>query len=196
MKGDTTPMRVLLVVDSSTGYLGATDVDQKGGRSGFAAKWMAKWLESTGYARIQLTALVKSHASQGHVERVVRLVDNQYRALLFHVQERTRVKIDPISAASSRILRHSVWLLNRYQPHKGRATSFERLIGGPYRSPILPLFAMVECLVPSDPTPGGVLVVAERADQCGFGRTKESDEQFVVNETGCVVRVRTVRRCV
>ena len=37
MKGDTTtPMRVLLDVDSSTGYLGATDVDQKGGSSGFA----------------------------------------------------------------------------------------------------------------------------------------------------------------
>ena len=30
MKGDTTPMRVLLVVDSPTGYLGATDVDLKG----------------------------------------------------------------------------------------------------------------------------------------------------------------------
>ena len=29
MKGDTTPMRVLLVVDSSTGCLGAADVDQK-----------------------------------------------------------------------------------------------------------------------------------------------------------------------
>ena len=29
MKGDTTPMRVLFVVDSSTGYLGATDIEQK-----------------------------------------------------------------------------------------------------------------------------------------------------------------------
>ena len=29
MKGDTTPMRVLFVVDSSTGILGATDVDRK-----------------------------------------------------------------------------------------------------------------------------------------------------------------------
>ena len=47
MKGDTTPRRVLLVVDSSSGYLGATDVDQKRGSSGFAAKWMAKWLEAT-----------------------------------------------------------------------------------------------------------------------------------------------------
>ena len=51
MKGNTTLMRVLLVVDSATGYLGATDVDQKGGSSGCAAKWMAKWLESTGCAR-------------------------------------------------------------------------------------------------------------------------------------------------
>ena len=145
MKGDTTPMSVLLVVDSSTGYLGATDVGQKGGSSGFVAKWTAKWLEATGYARMKVQsdaeqsiehllkavksictadlivqrAPVKSHQSQGHVERAVRLVENQYRALLFDVQERTRVEIDPISAASARILRHSVWLLNRYQPHKG-----------------------------------------------------------------------------
>ena len=172
MKGDTTPMRVLLVVDSSTRYLGATDVDQKGGSSGFAARWMAKWLESMCYARMKVVqfdaeqsiehllkavksicaadlivqrALVKSHQSQGHVERPVRLVENQYRALLFDVQERTRAEIDPILAASAWILRHAVWLLNRYQPHKGGATSFERITGSPYRSPILPLIAMVEC---------------------------------------------------
>ena len=35
---------------------------------------------------------VKSHASQGRVERA---------AVLFDVQERTRVEIDPISAASA-----------------------------------------------------------------------------------------------
>ena len=69
---------------------------------------MAKWLETTGYARVKVQsdaeqsiehllkafksistadlivqrAPVKSHASQGHVEREVRLVENQYRALL------------------------------------------------------------------------------------------------------------------
>ena len=187
MKRDTTPMRVLLVVNSSTGYLGATDVDQKGGSSGFTAKWMAEWLESTGYARMKVQsdaeqsiehlvkavksictadlivqkAPVKSHQSQGHVERAARLAENQSRALLFDVQERTRVEIDPISAGSAWILRQSVWLLNRYHPHKRGATSFERLTGSPYRFPILPLFAMVECLIPSDRKPGGVLVVAK-----------------------------------
>ena len=146
MKGDTSPMRVLLVVDSSTGYLGAT-----------AVKWMTEWLETTSYARMKVQsdaeqsvehllkavkstctadlivqrAPAKSHASQGHGERAVRLVENRYRALLFDVQERTRVQIDPISAAPAWILRHSVWLLNRYQPHKRRATSFERLTGCP-----------------------------------------------------------------
>ena len=40
MKGDTTPMRVLLLFDSSTGYLGATDVDQTGGGSGFCCGWV------------------------------------------------------------------------------------------------------------------------------------------------------------
>ena len=153
MKGDTTPIRVPLVVDSSTGYLGATDVDHKVGSSGFAAKWMATWLVATGYTRVKVQsdaeqsiellpkavksictadlivqrAPVKSHQSQGHVERAVRLVENQYRALLYDVQERTRVEIDPISAASAWVLGHAVWLLNRYQPHTGGATSFERL---------------------------------------------------------------------
>ena len=37
MKGDTTPIGVLLVVDSSTGYRGAKDVDQKCVSSCFAA---------------------------------------------------------------------------------------------------------------------------------------------------------------
>ena len=60
MNGDTTPFRALLVIDASTAYLEATDVDQKGGNSGFAAKWLAEWLESTGYARMT----VQSDAQQ------------------------------------------------------------------------------------------------------------------------------------
>ena len=116
------------------------------------------------------------------------------------MKERTRVDIDPISAASARILRHSVWLLNGYQPHKGGATSFERLTGSPYRSPILPLFAMVECLIPSDRKPGGVLVVAKATPRTfrsmWVGRTEESDEHLFANDIGHVMRARTVRRCV
>ena len=76
----------------------------------------------------------------------------------------------------------------------------ERLTGSPYRSPILPLFAMVECLTPSDRKPGGVLVVAKGTPRTfrsmWVGRTEESDEHIVVNEIGHVVRARTVRRCV
>ena len=90
----------------------------------------------------------------------MRLVDNQCRAVLFDAQERTRVDVDRTSAASAWTLRHSVWLLNRHQRHEGRTTSFERLTGSPFRSPILPLLAMLECLVPSDRKPGGLLVVA------------------------------------
>ena len=145
-------------------------------------------------------ARVKSHASQGHVERAVRLVEYQYRAVLFDVQGRTSAEVEPTSAATAWILRHSVWLLNRYQPHKGGATSFELLTGSPYRSPILPLFAMVECLVPSDRKLGGFLVIAEGAPRTfrsmWVGRTEDSDDHLVVNEIGHVVRVRTVRRCV
>ena len=34
-------------------------MDQKGGSSGFAAKWMAKWLESTGYARMKVQSVAE-----------------------------------------------------------------------------------------------------------------------------------------
>ena len=61
MKGHRTPIRVLLlVVGSSNAHLGAPDVDQKGGGSGFAAKRMAKWLDSAGHLRIR----VRSEAEQ------------------------------------------------------------------------------------------------------------------------------------
>ena len=88
---------------------------------------MDKWLDSIGHARIKVQcgaeraierllkavksmctagitvqrAPVKSHASQGHVERAVRLVENQYRAVLFDVQERTGVEV-------IRLLRHQL----------------------------------------------------------------------------------------
>ena len=76
MKGETTPLRVLLVVDSSTGYLGATDVDPQGGNSGFAAKWMAKWLESTCYARMK----VQSDAEQS-IEHLLKAVKSICEAI-------------------------------------------------------------------------------------------------------------------
>ena len=58
-------------------------------------------------------APVKSHASQGLVARAVRLVENQYRTVLFDAQERTRVEIDPISAASAWIPRQQVSATHR-----------------------------------------------------------------------------------
>ena len=79
---------------------------------------MAKWLDSVGCARVKVQydeeqaiehllkavrsmcasdmivqrAPVKNHASQFHVERAARLVENQYRALLFDVQEKARAE--------------------------------------------------------------------------------------------------------
>ena len=82
---------------------------KKGCISVFAAKWMVKWLESTGYARMKVQsdaeqsiehllkavksicttdlivqrAHVNSHASQGHVERAVPLVQNQLQSFAY-----------------------------------------------------------------------------------------------------------------
>ena len=214
MNEDTAPMRVLLAVDSSTGYVRATDVDQKGGGSGFAAKWIAQWLDVTGKSRMKVQcdaeqaiehlmkavksmcatdmivqrAPAKSHSSQGHVERAVRLTENQCRAVLFDVQEGTRVEVDPTSAAPALVL---YGFSIGTKDIKGGAASFGRLTSSPYRSPIPLLFAMVECLVQSGRKPGGVLVVAKGAPRTfrsmWVGRMEESDEHLGLHESGrCV----------
>ena len=134
-------------------------------------------------------APVKSHQSQGHVGRAVRLVENQYRALLFDAQERTRVEIDPISAASAWILRHSVWLLNRYQPQRRSDINVSQEVHtdlpffrcSRWRSVRFRQIQNFSC---------------EHCRSMWVGRTEESDEHLVVNEIGHVVRARTVRRCV
>ena len=146
-------------------------------------------------------ATVKSHAFQGHVERGVRIIENPCILVLFDVQEMMRVEVDPTSAASAWILSRSVCFLNRYQQHEGGATSFERRFGSPCRSPIFLLFAMVECLVPSDrktwwSSCGCEGSTANVQVNVWVGRAEECDEHLVVNEIGDVVRVRAVRRCV
>ena len=120
----------------------ATDVDQIGGGSALATKSMAKWLESTGDARMKVQAVAeqsvehlltavkrnhvsdsvvqrapaKSHASKGHVERAT-------RSILCDVQERLRIEVGLASAATARLLRHPCWLLNRFRPHMRRGTT-------------------------------------------------------------------------
>ena len=76
------------------------------------------------------------------------------------MQERTRVEIDPISAASAWILRHAVWS--------------QQILATQWRSDIIPtshrksiqisdssVVRDGEYLIPSDRKPGGVLVVAK-----------------------------------
>ena len=91
------------------------------------------------------------------------------------------------SAASVWILRHSVWLVNRHLRHRGGATSFDRLTGSPYRSPILPLFCDGRVLVPSDRTLEEFSYLRKEhrkhSDQCVVGRAEESDEHIVFSTT-------------
>ena len=112
MKRDTTPIKVFLVVDSSTGCLEPLLWTNKVVYLVFCCEMDGKVVGSIGYARmteqsdtehviehlleavnglcaadlIVQKAPVKSHASPGHAERAVRLVENQYRAIPFDVQ--------------------------------------------------------------------------------------------------------------
>ena len=62
---------------------------------------------------------------------------------------------------------------------------------------MVPLFAMVVCLVPTNGKPGGVLAVAQETPKqfssVWVGRADDSDDHFLANEIGYVVRVRGVR---
>ena len=80
---------------------------------------------------------VLSHASQGHVERQIRTLKSQIRALTLHMSsllKRPILAIDPINPS---LVTHSAWLLCRYsvQSHDGR-TAYERSVGRRYKGDI------------------------------------------------------------
>ena len=102
-------------------------------------------------------ALAKSHASQSHVERVVTLVENQYRAILFDVQERIQIEVEPTSAATAWLRQHARLGFSIALDD----TSLKSVSMEAHTHHILPLFVMVQCLTPSDRKPGGALVVAK-----------------------------------
>ena len=88
-----------------------------------------------------------SHQSQAYVEGWHRSLFAQFRALLFDF--RHRYKLEPAEikmggSFSQHMLRHAVWLLNRFQLHTSdQKTSFQRRWGVPFSNPVLPFGELV-----------------------------------------------------
>ena len=88
-----------------------------------------------------------SHQSQACVERWHRSLFAQFRALLFDFCHRYKLQPSDVKiggSSSQHMLRHAVWLLNRFQLHSSdHKTSFQRRWGIAYSSPVLPFGGLV-----------------------------------------------------
>ena len=88
-----------------------------------------------------------SHQSQADVEGWHRSLFAQFRALLFDFCHRYKLESSEIKMGGSfsqHMLRHVVWLLNRFQLHSSdQRTSFQRRWGIPFSSPVLPFGELV-----------------------------------------------------
>ena len=88
-----------------------------------------------------------SHQSQAYVEGWHRSLFAQFRALLFDFCHRYKLEPSEVKMGGSfsqHMLRHAVWLLNRFQLHSSdQKTSFQRRWGVPFSNPVLPFGELV-----------------------------------------------------
>ena len=88
-----------------------------------------------------------SHQSQAYVEGWHRSLFAQFRALLFDFCHRYQLEPSEVKMGGSfsqHMLRHAVWLLNRFQLHTSdQKTSFQRRWGVPFSNPVLPFGELV-----------------------------------------------------
>ena len=89
----------------------------------------------------------KSPASSQKLEGWQRSLVTHFRALLFDFCQRYQLQPSDVrigSSLSQHMLRHTVWLLNRFQLHSSdNKTSFQRRWGTAYSSPVLPFGELV-----------------------------------------------------
>ena len=95
-----------------------------------------------------------SSQSQGSVERFHQSLFAQARVLKFQVQKKYNVTIDSTHPLVTWIVRHSAWLLNRYQVHSDGFTSYQRRWGKTFQQPLCE-FAETVMFKPSQPPQQG-----------------------------------------
>ena len=162
---DKEPTTILTWVESLTGLAGSLMTTKKGitqpqldavvtfiKRQGFAQSTLqcdrepalVKLVEEIGKQTSLPTrqSPAYSHQSQAYVEGWHRSLFAQFRALLFDFCHRYKLQPSDVKiggSLSQHMLRHAVWLLNRFQLHSSdHKTSFQRRWGIGYSSPVLP----------------------------------------------------------
>ena len=109
----------------------------------------------------------------------------KFRALLFDFSQRYKLQPCSVKIGSSLgqyMLRHAVWLLNRFQLHDSdNKTSFQRRWGTAYSNPVLPF--------------GELVLAQDQTLAIWLGRCEASDEHILAKaNSSSLVKGRTVTR--
>ena len=133
-----------------------------------------------------------SSESQGSVERFHSTLWAMVRTLLLVVKTHYGLELRVTDDLVTWIVKHAVWLYNRYQVHSDGQTSYARRWGRNYSRPILSPFETVMFRRPGPPT-----TKTEIWWDYGIwaGKCTHSEEHFILTPTG-VLRCRSVRRLV
>ena len=207
---------LLVATDMDSGAVFATQTPLKGQEGLHAIRSMVAWLNELGLKRLTLqtdgeAALIKwaefvkressltinlrqspleSSQSNGGAERAVRTVKDMTRTLIEHVRVRCGVYVSTTHTLHSWAVRHAAWLVTRFQPHGGgKETSWFRLRGRPYSSPV---YEFAEAVMVR--FPGATSRARSRWAKGVFvGKVDSTDEVVVLTENG-MIRSRAVRR--
>ena len=102
-------------------------------------------------------APVRSHESQGGVERWHRQVEEQFRVVKSQLEKQIQATITPTMAICVWLLRHASWLLMRFQPSTTRSgTGYYRVRGRSYSGRLVGFGETVLALESCEKDAGGV----------------------------------------
>ena len=185
---DKEPSIILLWVERLTGLAGSLITTEKG-TTAQQLDAVVTFVKRQGFAHSTLQcdeepALVKlveeigkqtslptrtSPASRQKLEGWKRSLFTQFRALLLDFSQRYKLHPSSLMIGSSfgqHMLRHAVWLLNRFQLHSSdNKTSFQRRWGIAYSSPVLPF--------------GELVLAQDQSLAIWLGRCEVSDEHIL-----------------
>ena len=132
-----------------------------------------------------------SSQSHGSVERFHRTLMGQVRALVQQVSTNYDIHITNKHPILPWIVRHAVYLLNRYAVHNDGQTSYQRRWGKDHKSPLCEIGETVQYQLPTI----RVLPKLEPRFYNGIwlGRDTMTNES-IIGISGKIIRVRTIRR--
>ena len=220
--GDKQVVPVLTAIDAETGMAMAVQVQDKSQQFHYLVKCLQTFLYECGRAQailspttlhsdqedylIQLLKATASamggniavrqsptYSSQSHgsVERFHRTLMGQVRALVQQVSTNYDIHITNKHPILPWIVRHAVYLLNRYAVHNDGQTSYQRRWGKDHKSPLCEIGETVQYQLPTI----RVLPKLEPRFYNGIwlGRDTMTNE-FIIEISGKIIRVRTIRR--